>query len=131
MFDISKLETNKDLEENGVWMPIGEGAEVKVARIGNEKYLSLLRKKVKANRAVLENEDDLAAKMSEKVAIEVYARTILLDWKGIAANGVPLEVNVANAEKLLAIKDFREKVKNYAESMENFQDKKEEEIIKD
>ncbi len=131
MFDIENLETNLKLEEEGVWRPIGEGAEIKVARLGNAAYLKLLRTKYKANRAVLDMEDDLAQTMGEKIAIEVYARTILKDWRGIGSKGVPIEYSVENAEKLLGIKDFREKVKAYAETMELFQDKAEEKAIAD
>lgn len=133
MFDISNLQTNLELEENGVWLPLGQGAKVKVARLGNKKYLKELRSRYKANRAVLDMEDEAAADAGEQIAIEVYARAILKDWDGVSIDKgkTMLPFSVANAEKLLAVKDFRERIKNYAESMENFQDKKEEEAISD
>lgn len=131
MFDIENLKTNLQLEEEGVWCPLGAGARIKVARLGNPAYLKLLRTKYKAHRAVLDMEDDLAQTMGEKIAIEVYARTVLKGWEGIAVEGKEFPYSVENAEKLLNLKDFREKVKNYAETMELFQDKAEEKAILD
>lgn len=131
MFDISNLETNLKSEDEGVWLPLGKGARVKVARIGNPAYQKALRSRYKANRAVLDMEDEAAAETAEQIAIQVYARTILKGWEGISVNNEEFPFSVENAEKLLTKKDFRERIKNYADAMENFQDKKEEEAISD
>lgn len=131
MFDISSLMTSKAKETEGVWMPIGNEAKVKVARIGNDEYQKLLRRKYRANRAVLEQEDDLAAKVSEDVMIDVMAHTILKDVSGISINGAPIEKYTPEVGvQLLSIRDFREKVRAYADEAELFREHAEESIVK-
>ena len=40
---LSKFKTSASLEMEGVWVNIGEGAEVRVARIGNDAYAKFLK----------------------------------------------------------------------------------------
>lgn len=131
LFDLGSIFTSEKLENEGVWCPFPQGAEALVARVGNEKYRSLLRKKWKASRAVLEQEDDFAANMSEDLMIEVYAETILLDLRGFALNGKPLGSYTPElGRKLLHQRAFRERIKAYAEDEANFREKKEAEAVK-
>lgn len=131
MLDFESLESNLQAEVEGVWRPLAKGARVKVARIGNDEYMKLLRRKFKSNRAVLEQEDDLAAEINEELLIEVYAHTILKDVEGIGVNGQLItkytpEIGI----KLLSARNFREKIKAYAEDMEAFLAKQEDAAVK-
>lgn len=133
MFELTTTATDPKKEIEGVWRPFTDGSRLKIARIGNPAYRSLLRRKVKSNRAVLDNEDDLADKVSDKVLGEVMAETILLDWEGVTINGESVPYTKELGRTLLCDpenRDFREKVKSYAEDAEAYRKKVEDESVK-
>ena len=123
----AQFATDETLEENGTWFPIGGGARVLVARSGNRKYAKLLTKEVERNKKALDLNDDAADKLSEEIMISVLAETILLGWEDVSFKGEVLEYNVANAKKLLAVKDFRKAVAQFADDVSAFKFKETEE----
>lgn len=123
----AQFATDETLEENGTWFPIGGGARVLVARSGNRKYAKLLTKEVERNKKALDLNDDAADKLSEEIMIGVIAETILLGWEDVSFKGEVLEYNVANAKKLLAVKDFRKAVAQFADDVSAFKFKETEE----
>ena len=123
----AQFATDETLEENGTWFPIGGGARVLVARSGNRKYAKLLTKEVERNKKALDLNDDAADKLSEEIMISVLAETILLGWEDISFKGEVLEYNVANAKKLLALKDFRKAIAQFADDVSAFKFKETEE----
>lgn len=135
MFDVNSLATNLKTEVEGVWRVIGRDKDnkevrVKVARLGNEEYSKELRRKYKSNRAVLEQDDEIAAKLGEDMIIEVYATTILKDVENIGIDGQLItKYTPAVGVKLLTIKDFRERIKGLAEDMQAYQDAAEEKVV--
>lgn len=129
MYDIEKLKTNLDMESEGVWHDFGHGARVKVARTNNPAFNSFVRKNYKANRAALQQDDDVSAELSEAMMINAYAHTILKDFEGFALNSEPLPFSVANAKTLLEIRDFRDRIKDLAESADNFRAQAEEAAV--
>jgi hypothetical protein len=116
----AQFATDETLEENGTWFPIGGGARVLVARSGNRKYGKMLTKAVERNKKALDLNDDAADKLSEEIMISVLAETILLGWEDISFKGEVLEYNVANAKKLLAVKDFRKAIAQFADDVSAF-----------
>lgn len=123
----AQFATDETLEENGTWFDIGGGARILVARSGNRKYGKLLTKEVERARKVLDLNDEVADKKSEEIMIAVIAETILLGWEGVTFKGKELEYNVENAKQLLAIKDFRKLVAQYADDTSAFKFKETEE----
>lgn len=123
----AKFATDETLEENGTWFQIGGGARVLVARSGNRKYGKMLTKEVERNKKALDLNDDAADKLSEEIMISVLAETILLGWEDISFKGEVLEYNVANAKKLLAVKDFRKAIAQFADDVSAFKFKETEE----
>ena len=119
--------TDETLEENGTWFQIGGGARVLVARSGNRKYGKMLTKEVERNKKALDLNDDAADKLSEEIMISVLAETILLGWEDISFKGEVLEYNIANAKKLLAVKDFRKAIAQFADDVSAFKFKETEE----
>lgn len=128
--------------ENGVWCPISRGVEVLVARINNKEYRRAIRAKIKANRAELDQDDDVAAELSDELTIEVYAHTILKDIRvsdptkvpggNLTIEGKPFEkYSPALGKKLLSQDLFREKVRKFAEDEERFRLKSEEATVKE
>lgn len=123
----AQFATDETLEENGTWFQIGGGARLLVARSGNRKYAKLLTKEVERNKKALDLNDDAADKLSEEIMISVLAETILLGWEDISFKGEVLEYNVANAKKLLAVKDFRKAIAQFADDVSAFKFKETEE----
>ena len=123
----AQFATDETLEENGTWFQIGGGARVLVARSGNRKYGKMLTKEVERNKKALDLNDDAADKLSEEIMISVLAETILLGWEDISFKGELLEYNVANAKKLLAVKDFRKAIAQFADDVSAFKFKETEE----
>ena len=123
----AQFATDETLEENGTWFQIGGGARVLVARSGNRKYGKMLTQAVERNKKALDLNDDAADKLSEEIMISVLAETILLGWEDISFKGEVLEYNVANAKKLLAVKDFRKAIAQFADDVSAFKFKETEE----
>ncbi len=121
----AQFATDESLEDNGAWFEIGGGASVLVARSGNRKYAKMLTKEVERNKKVLDLNDDAADKKSEEIMIAVIAETILLGWKDVVFKGEALEYSVANAKKLLAVKDFRKAIGQFADDVSAFKFKEE------
>lgn len=121
MLDIfSAYATDENLEENGVWFDLTQGAKVLVARGTSTRYLKLLAKLTEANRAII----DLGTKQSDdkwlECVIEAMANGMLLGWEGISFKGEVLPYSVDNAKKLLALKDFRRTITEFANTMDRY-----------
>lgn len=128
MLDIfAKYATDTNAELNGTWRDIEGGARLLIARMNNNRYGKLLGKLFKVHQQVLESDTDQADEVSDKVMIEVVAKTILLGWSGLSYKGVPIEYSVENAEKLLAHAQFRQLVMSLANEVEAYRAKVEEE----
>ena len=121
----AQFATDESLEDNGAWFEIGGGASVLVARSGNRKYAKMLTKEVERNKKVLDLNDDAADKKSEEIMIAVIAETILLGWKDVSFKGEVLEYSIPNAKKLLAVKDFRKAIGQFADDVSAFKFKEE------
>jgi hypothetical protein len=103
-----QFETDTSIEREGLWLEYGsnsknEPIQIKIARAGgsNNTYLKLLEARFKPYKRLIQNES-LERPILEKVVREVYAETILLDWKGVEdREGNSLPFSKDNALKLL------------------------------
>jgi len=130
-YDVANLITDEAKEVEGVWKTLSSTASVKIARWGNSDFSRMMRRKYKANRAVMEAEDDISEKVSVDILIEVMAATILRDVKGIGFKGKLIEKYTTEVgTELLKVKDFREKIKGFAEDVDSYLASKEEEAVK-
>lgn len=117
--------TDEKREVEGAWFPLSKTAKVLVARSGNDNYVAALRRKLEASGIDLTStskEDEAAA---ETVFIDVMAEALLLGWEGLRFQGVPITYSKESARKMLAIKDFRKKISDFAGSFEAFRAKAE------
>lgn len=130
--DLSNFETDRELEVGGVWVDIGDedGTQLLVARVGNQKFNTMLRAKMKPYRNMLQR-DILPQETQEGLLTEVLGETVLLGWKNLKHNGKEVKYSAAKAKELLkGIPDFRELVLEIGNSMETFRVVEEEEDIK-
>lgn len=105
---ISTFATDLDLEENGVWVDIGDGGQLKVARMGNPRYQEAVRRISKPHKTQIRNKT-ITEDLSDELLLKSMAETILLDWKGIEDDkGKAIKYSVETAFKLMRdLRDFR------------------------
>jgi len=112
--------TDRSKETEGVWVSVGEGGEVKVARTNNPRYKEAFRRKLEKYRASVER-GTIDEETAQKVLVEVLAETILLDWKGFKDNGEKVPYSREKAVELLTnYPDFRDFITANAERMANY-----------
>ena len=127
---IATFTTDEKLEAEGKWFPLSKTAKVLVARSGNDKYMSVLRQKMKEAQIDLSAGEE-AEKLAEDVLIDVMAETLLLGWEGITQDGKPVPYSREQARTYLRLKDFRKKIAGFSDNFEAFRAKAEAEQGKD
>lgn len=133
MLDVfAKFAVDLDAEVNGVWKDF-HGAEVLIARSGTKDYQDAIAAAYTKNEEKLSKKDDAADKLAQDLMLEVFADTLVLDWKGISFKGKDLPYSKANVKMLLGLpemRDFRFELLSLSDDAENFRLKQEEEQAK-
>lgn len=120
-FDVfADFATNPDLEVNGTWFDLGKGASILVARADNWKHNQALGAALEQHQEALGTKDQAAHDLSQTVMAEVFAKSILLGWKGMFYKGAPIDYSHANALTLLSHTDFRVLVGKKASQFEAY-----------
>lgn len=85
MFD--QFETDKSLEQEGVWLDYGD-FRIRVAHSGgsNKKYAKLLEEKTKPFRRAIKV-GSFPEERSRAILYEVFAKSIILDWNVLDEQG--------------------------------------------
>lgn len=118
--DIGALRTDTALEEEGVWRDIGDGARLKIARLGNPAYKAEWEKRSKPYKRQIRN-DSLPTEKANELLYQCLARAVLLDWDGLDEDGQPVPYSRENAVRLLReIRDFRDLVVSLADDAEAY-----------
>lgn len=121
--DLSKSDFNTDSnkETDGVWENI-KGAWFKIARAGNDNWDREYKRIPRRKRQQLENEE-LSDQESDELICSILAKTILVDWQGVADAGKEIPYSVENAKKLLMkYPDFRAAIMECARDQKRFLD---------
>jgi hypothetical protein len=120
---ISKFRTNADAEIDGVWVPVGEGLELRVARIGNPRYKAMIRNAGKSQRMATQLTGNIDMDAIEELTLKAIANHVLLDWKNLEDDdGDQIPYSVDKAMELLQIQDFRSIVEAIASDAQHFRD---------
>ena len=130
MADIKKLfGTDSTKEQEGVWHEMGDGLNMRIARIGNPKYQKRFQALSKPHRRAIRR-GTLADEVAEKLMVQCLAETIVLDWNGLEENGAELPYSVENAVKILMdYPELRNYVNDIANELEGYQAEEDEEAI--
>jgi hypothetical protein len=106
--DLNRFKTDENAELHGVWVPLGEGLEVLVARAGNENFNRLFRALAKPYQRQMEA-GTFPEDQAKELLCDAYSKTILLDWRGLEEDGTPLAYSQAECKRvLLGSRDFRD-----------------------
>lgn len=103
-----RYKTDKKLEEEGVWVDLGEGIHVLVARISSRRAREVRRRIMRPYESMRE----LPPELEERINIEVMAEAVLVGWRGITdEQNNPIPYSKETAIRLLTeAQDFREDV---------------------
>jgi len=121
-FDVYEIDT--EAENDGIWVDLENGLEVKIAAYGNEPHSKYLRsEKKKALRA--NNGKAISAEKDDEIEVKAVARFILTDWKSenFVRDGVEVQYSVKEAEKLLnqtSMRRFKVAVIGHAVDQEKY-----------
>ena len=77
--DLKQFKTDPAKESEGVWQPIGEGTEFRIARMNNPACKAALNKYTSRYKGPAL--DMLPAKKQDEIYAKVLAETVLLDWR--------------------------------------------------
>ena len=99
--DLKNIRTDVKKEDEGVWYyPYGDAnAGFLLGRYGSRRFKAArvaAREKYARDLATGDSEE-----VSEKIAVEVMAEAIVLDWKGVKDDGKELPYSKENAIKVL------------------------------
>lgn len=125
--DLSRFKTDTALEDEGVWTTIdaSSDAQIRIARIGNRRYREAMARRLKPYRRAL-RAGTLDDSVTERITAEVLAETVLLDWRGVTADGAPLPYSRDAARDLLldpAYRDFRDLVVELAGELDLYRER--------
>jgi hypothetical protein len=105
------FKTDLSAERQGVWLQYAATVEIKIARAGgaNKAFVKLVQRLAKPHRRSIQL-GTMDEKLLESLFMEAYAKTILLDWKGVTKDIITdndadaeeeLPFNVENATAVL------------------------------
>ena len=109
---------DENLSNNGVWVAIGDGARVLVARMNNINYRKGLRRAVipYGRRGVAMTEDQ-----NREVLARMTARHLLLGWDNLSEDGQDLTYSEEEAYRLLTTyEEFFQVVVAIASDSQNY-----------
>jgi hypothetical protein len=112
---LSDLITDKELEENGVWVPFDSGMRVKVCRLRNAKAQEFLRRNKLAMR-------DTSTEEGKALFCTMIATAVLVDWDGLVDDdGAAIPYTPAKAVEVFKLSpDFLNEVIELASQRELF-----------
>lgn len=96
--------TNKKAETEGIWIDYAEGISMKIARMGgsNTEYGNYLAAQLKPYKFQMEK-GTLPDSKAREILIDVVARYVLKDWKGVTdSKGKEIEFSAEKAKEVLA-----------------------------
>lgn len=119
----SMFATSSTAEQEGVWVPVCEGVEVKLARMGNPRFAAVYKKKCKPHLASLRR--GLLDKQTEvELMRQTLAEAVVLDWRGLRdaeGNLVPYSSETA-LQLLTDLPDFADFVADESRKLENYRE---------
>jgi hypothetical protein len=119
--ELNRFKTDQALEQEGVWIDLGEGASIRVARAGNRRNSELFNKLTSDPEYQRKDKlDTLTEADLEAVVVTCLAETILLDWKGFEDGGKEVPFSKEKAREMLAYRDFRNTVQEASRDAANF-----------
>lgn len=119
----SKFKTDSSKETDGVWYPLTPEVSFKLRRMGGKNSMRLKQYAATAYKPYAKQieADVLSQEKSFEIACAMLVDVIIVDWKGVEADGQPLEFNRENAMNLLlGLPDLADKLSEFSNDKDNF-----------
>jgi hypothetical protein len=133
MADLLKMfALDQEKESEGIWVELGAGIRIRVARMDNPAYTKTLSKALAPYRHAL-RANTMDDETFHAIMARVVGKTILVGWEGLDYKGEALPYSAKHAEMLLLdpqLKPFYERVLRIANDQEAYRLQQEEEAAK-
>lgn len=112
MLDLyGEYETDKDAEENGVWVDFPSGARVRIARWMCQRHRDELERLRRPYQDSLRAGGKIPAEKTEEINNKAASVALILDWEGVFISGKLTSYTPDLGEKVLKeLEDFKEDV---------------------
>jgi len=98
-----------------------EGGKVKIAKLGNPRFVAEVQRLQKPHLTMLRSGLD-CSKIVDEITIKAMAKAIVLDWEGFELDGETFQYNQENAEMILReFSPLREFVSQVSSENNSFQ----------
>lgn len=125
--ELSKYKTDETLEREGVWVDMGDGFHVRIARDGNPKHSAAVSRLTKPFKQQIRRGTLGQEKLAE-IAAQAMAEAIVLDWQGLYDDGKEIPYSQEKAYEILYnYPDLRRDIADLSSEMETFRAMDEEE----
>lgn len=115
---LKQFETDKVAEAEGIQVPLGDGAWIKIARMGNPNMVRYVRK---ATAPWGGRQDRIPAEERERIMLDALVETVVLDWGGIFEGPDEVPFSRDNVKRVLrSYPDFLVRVSELASNYETF-----------
>lgn len=126
-FDIFSVpQVDKSKQKEGVWHKIYYEDEkfysLKIAAVGNDDFNALAKKLYQPLRDRQRDNPkyELSLEASKELLLELYSKTVLIDWDCISDNGDPVAYSSEAAKKALQRDWFFDTVQRYANEQKHY-----------
>jgi hypothetical protein len=116
--DLTKYQTEKELEQDGVWIDGPEGCRVKIRSTDTSRYKRAVAKHVRKEGPQKIRKDPDA---QTRVGINAMAEEVIIAWEGVKNKGEDLECTLENRKAFLAVSELRDWIATEAGDIANFQ----------
>lgn len=123
--DLKKTRIDSNLATDGVWVPLDDSTQLRIAKWLNERHKKYLQKALDPYKRALQF-GTMDESVAERIEIEALANTVLVGWEGLLDGGKPVEYSAKEAVRLLSDPElgwFRDFVREQAQELANFREK--------
>lgn len=121
-----KFGTDAKMEIDGIWVEWDDETSFLIARWGNVHHRKMIDTLTKPYRTQMRH-SQIPEKAAMGIMVEAMSEALLLDWKGVWANGEELPYTKMSAKTLLAdLPELQRFVQDVAQNMQLYQKEEDE-----
>jgi len=106
--EIEDLAQDVNLIENGVWVLMDEGYEVKIRSSSSDAVRKMEQRQLERDKRFYRKGKMVPLEIREKNQTELLCEAVVLDWRGIEKNKKPLKWSVEGGYEILGHPKFRQ-----------------------
>lgn len=106
--ELDDLAQDVDLIENGVWVVMDEGYQVKIRSASSDPVRKLEQKQLERDKRFYRKGKMVPLEIREKNQVELLCESVILDWKGIEKGKKALKWSQEEGYKVLSDPKWRQ-----------------------